>query len=744
MGRIATIESIAASGLPRYNNLKVIVRGRPRFIDPQLDGGNLRFAVKRGFNFSAIIPDNQAEITEDVYKDSYRITMGSRPTWMGIGTLVRLGNSEAIGEMHIVQDTIDVNAIDVYTPIVTTYSADPNQSTIPVVSLVGTPCNVYTPTGSPDDKKMMTIDSWYKIVPYDALLLSQTPDILESLQEYSIKRADLFGTRSGNSGIGEPATVYQYHIELNTKTGLLPFIPSVGLRLYLKALPLYFRGEWGTGDIEIPPEIGPCLVDAFYGSLLNTNTIKTELGIQTWDAFGQQANLDLAGDQQWQNIPENYLILERPITSDSLLFWQRIMGNFQYQKAGYFQAELTSGDGLDPVDFVPYPATDLCITAIPHRFITGEQTQVVTTGILPSGILAGVYYYIIVITPTTFKLADTRANALAGIGIIDITDIGSGSHSCIDPNIGKFCFSSNLLVPKWPSDHEYGWVIPLFSRSAVRCVVQFEPQEPQVFEIPSNTLTFIRPHVKVIYNSIMTGNIPLIVAGDYIITAAIDFTAEPTTDVCTTNINHGLSTGAKIQLTTTGSLPSGLSLMTDYYVIVDSPTTFSIADTLEHAKAGTGTIDITSIGSGLHRCSNPNVNFLTKGLKAGHFFSSAGTKWEIINVTVNTFTLVGGTYPTTTVAAAYEIFEKDLTPIDRIVMSFKGSPNSRVEIRDWQYDGTMVTSLSYYILGTKEAYGQKRWLAGGFNVKPLFYNLAVLKARYSDGVSRYNSGHTYV
>ena len=242
----------------------------------------------------------------------------------------------------------------------------------------------------------------------------------------------------------------------------------------------------------------------------------------------------------------------------------------------------------------------------------------------------------------------------------------------------------------------------------------------------------------------MTGSIPLIVAGDYIITAAIDFTAEPTTDVCTTTINHGYATGAKIQLTTNGSLPSGLSLMASYYVIVDSPTTFRLSDTLEHAKAGIGIIDITSTGSGINRCSNPNVNFLTSGLKEGHFFSSAGNKWKIINVTANTFTLIDGTYPTTTVAAAYEIFEQDLTPIDRIVMSFKGSPNSRVEIRDWQYDGTMVTSLSYYILGTKEAYGQKRWLAGGFNVKPLFYNLAMLKARYSDGVSRYNSGHTYV
>ena len=702
MGRISTIETTAASGLPRYNNLKVIVRGRPRYIDPQLDGGTLRFAVKRGFNFSAIIPDNQAEITEDAYKDTYRITMGSRPTWMGIGTLIRLGNSEAIGELHVVRDTIDVNAIDVFTPLVTNYSAAPDQSTIPVVSLVGTPCNVFVPTGYPYNQRIFTIDSWYMIVPSDVILMSSTPDILESYQEYSVKRADLFGTRTGNSGIGEPATVYLYHIELDTKTGLLPFEPTVGMKMYLKALPLFFRGEWGAGDIEIPADVGPCLADAFFGGLLNTNVIDTKLGIQTWDAFGQQANLTdsfinqvelysslvtyAAGEfvkdgigaiyysivddnlgnsitdtskwasykpkSQWQSIPENHLILERPLTSDSLLFWQRITGNFQYQKAGYFQAELTSE--------------------------------------------------------------------------------------------GKFCFSSNLLVPKWPSDHEYGWVIPLFSRSAVTCVVQFEPQAQQVFEIPSNTLTFIRPKVKIIYNTVITGSIPLVTAGDRILTAAISFTADPLTDLCTTTINHGFTTVVKVKIETEGTIPNGLLLQTNYHIIVDSPTTFRLADTIEHAKAGTGVIDITSTGTGIHRVTNPNINFLTLGLKEGHFFSWSGNLWKIANITANTFTLIGEAFPTTATAVPFTILEQDLTPIDRILMSFKGSPNSRVEIRDWQYDGTMVTSLSYYILGTKEAYGQKRWLAGGFNIKSLFYNLAVLRARYSDGVSRYNSGHTYV
>ena len=739
MGRISTIENIAASGLGYYNNLKIIVRGRPRFLDPQMDGGSLRFAVKRGFNFSALIPDNQSEISEDAYKYAYKITMVTRPSWMGIGTLIRIGASEAIGEMHLVRDTIDVSTIEVLTPLISNYSADPEQDIIPVVSLIGTPCNVFAPVGYPDNARIMTIDSWYRIVPSDVILLSTVPEILESLQEFPIKRAKLFGTRVGNPGIGEPPTVYQYHVELDTNTGLLPFVPPVGHKLYLKALPLYFRGEWGSGDLEIPAEVGPCVVDAFFGSLLTTNQVYTKLGLQTWDAFGLQANSGLTGDQQWQAVPENHLILERPITSDSLLFWQRITGNFQYQKSGFFQAELNSE--------------------------------------------------------------------------------------------GKFTFSTNLLVPKWPTDHEYGWVIPLFSRSAVTCVVQFEPQEQQVFQIPSNALTFIRPKVRMVYDTISTGIIPSVAAGDTILSSSfvcsadpigsftcsadhtlnqftttvphgfvsgvitqfmttgtmplgiaagtdyyvvrdsatkfrlsdtydhaiantniIDITtagsgilscSNPNVNAITTNIPHGFSSGAKVQFTSTGTLPTGISANTTYYVVLESPITFRLSDTLERSLAGIGIISISSAGAGILRCSNPNANFISAGIKAGHYFSVSNIKYKIAVVTESTLTLTAA-FPLSTDAVSYTILEQDLTPIDRILMSFKGSPNSRVEIRDWQYDGTLVSSVSYYILGTGEAYGDKRWLAGGFCVKPLFYNFAVLRARYSDGVSRYNAGHTYI
>jgi microcystin-dependent protein len=58
-------------------------------------------------------------------------------------------------------------------------------------------------------------------------------------------------------------------------------------------------------------------------------------------------------------------------------------------------------------------------------------------------------------------------------------------------------------------------------------------------------------------------------------------------------------TGVKVRATTTGALPTGLALATDYFVIRMSATTIKLASSLANAIAGTP-IDITATGSGTH------------------------------------------------------------------------------------------------------------------------------------------------
>lgn len=106
------------------------------------------------------------------------------------------------------------------------------------------------------------------------------------------------------------------------------------------------------------------------------------------------------------------------------------------------------------------------------------------------------------------------------------------------------------------------------------------------------------------------------------------FTADAGTDVCTwtstADIPSNILTGTRVRLTTTGTLPAGLSLATDYYVIKVSDTTFKLATSFANATAGTQ-INITDAGTGTH-----TVNWLLPRYTNGAglnaiFFNPAAT-----------------------------------------------------------------------------------------------------------------------
>ena len=77
-----------------------------------------------------------------------------------------------------------------------------------------------------------------------------------------------------------------------------------------------------------------------------------------------------------------------------------------------------------------------------------------------------------------------------------------------------------------------------------------------------------------------------------------NFTADAPTDVITA-AGHGYVTGESVKLTTTGTLPGGLSLSTEYYVIYVDANTFKLASTYNNAVDGTQ-INILDAGTGTH------------------------------------------------------------------------------------------------------------------------------------------------
>lgn len=92
--------------------------------------------------------------------------------------------------------------------------------------------------------------------------------------------------------------------------------------------------------------------------------------------------------------------------------------------------------------------------------------------------------------------------------------------------------------------------------------------------------------------------------------------------------SHGLVTGTKItKITTDGTLPGGLSLLTVYYVIVVDDDTIKLATSLANAKAGTA-VNLTNGGSA---GATHTIDFPVLGTaNIGIWFSNDGTNFQLL------------------------------------------------------------------------------------------------------------------
>lgn len=98
------------------------------------------------------------------------------------------------------------------------------------------------------------------------------------------------------------------------------------------------------------------------------------------------------------------------------------------------------------------------------------------------------------------------------------------------------------------------------------------------------------------------------------------FTAA-TDDTCT-RVSHGMKLGQIVQLSSSGTLPAGLSANTNYYVVPLTADTFKLSTSLANAKSGTF-VDITSTGSGTHTITpNPGVFFSITSAGQVQYYSS--------------------------------------------------------------------------------------------------------------------------
>ena len=82
--------------------------------------------------------------------------------------------------------------------------------------------------------------------------------------------------------------------------------------------------------------------------------------------------------------------------------------------------------------FTADAGTDVCTYSstanYPSNILTGTRVRLTTTTTLPAGLATATDYYVIKVSDSTFKLATSYANAIAGTAI-NITDAGTGTHT---------------------------------------------------------------------------------------------------------------------------------------------------------------------------------------------------------------------------------------------------------------------------------------------------------------------------
>lgn len=109
-----------------------------------------------------------------------------------------------------------------------------------------------------------------------------------------------------------------------------------------------------------------------------------------------------------------------------------VIGFYRVTSVTTTTAQATTNTLGRTATFTADASTDICThtstASIPSNLMTGTRVRCTTTTTLPGGLALATDYYYIRVSDTTYKLADSYANAIAGTAK-NITDAGTGTHT---------------------------------------------------------------------------------------------------------------------------------------------------------------------------------------------------------------------------------------------------------------------------------------------------------------------------
>ena len=307
---IKQIEDLSQKAAPIYSDIHVIPRGVPFYADPLLTGA-LRFAKKTGTSLAVWKADNQVQLTKAAITGNTSITINTTNSWVEPGQILLIDDSEKVSvDDYLPEDgtvTFDSKLL---------YPHDVGSN----VSIWAFPIIVHQII----DPFTIRVRSIKGIYNGDVFAHMDINDNLFSFIETNILTS---------SKVGLYGTVPIYEIKLDKIVNTL----KAGDMVYIRALPAY-----ESPLLKLPLfttysfYLGPLVLD-YLSFELKSNHIRETFSVQVHDVLGATTATPITVDK-------NYPVLNLPLDTTALLFWQKIKGTLNYD--GNRVIAITDSEGL--------------------------------------------------------------------------------------------------------------------------------------------------------------------------------------------------------------------------------------------------------------------------------------------------------------------------------------------------------------------------------------------------------------
>lgn len=305
MGLPTTLKDFTQKLLPHFYVGPHRYRGIIRPLDI-FATGKMRFAKKIGNQLPVLVADNSMRLTTRIPKLSIDLPVDSLVNWMEFGSFVSIAGREIaqVLDWDTEEKTI---RIDTPTKVVHFVRDQVFLYSVPI-EVVGT----YTKGG-----EVIIVKSPHPLVLGDSILIDETAGN-RSFIEHRVTRV---GLQEDSDADGN------YTWQLYLDRSLIRTIED-NEYIQLRAYPAYqsrlIKIPTVLPDAQLPSGIGPFVVDWLSGPLVTDRTYEEVVEFQGRTITGDTSSFDSV------SIDKNHLVIQVPIESSSMLFWDIGLGKVNY------------------------------------------------------------------------------------------------------------------------------------------------------------------------------------------------------------------------------------------------------------------------------------------------------------------------------------------------------------------------------------------------------------------------------